>query len=224
MNRGLKSSTAAFLALLAVAGFGASVSQAAAASLNAASYPAALSGAQVGSTQWVYGGGVRTITCISASLTGTITGSADPVTLTPSFTSCHALPNTLPVTVTMNGCDYSYTANTTGSTLTTDLLCPSGHDVEFHLYENATKHAENVTLCAYTVKEQKALPAGTYDNRAGGTVRLTVNASPITTVTKGSKILCGAAAGSTVAMTLAGVHDLTGKTEPGGAADALEIK
>lgn len=194
-------------------------------SLSAASHPAGLEGLQVGEAhKLVIGGGVRTITCNTATLSGTITAAADPLTLTPIYRECHAAPGNLPVTVTMNACAYSLTANTTGTSITGDLVCPLGKDVERHLYESEAKHAENVPLCAYTVQAQTNVPVGIYESIAGGAIRATVKASPTTFVTKGSKILCGAAAGGAVAATLEGTVDLTGKTDPGGAADALEVE
>lgn len=215
MIRKVKMLGLATVAVLALSAMVASAAQAATASLNAASYPASLSGAQVGVNKFIIANGVRTVTCKTATFSGTISAAADPVTLTPAYSECHAAPNELPATVTMNGCDYSLSANTTGAALTADLVCPTGKDVEIHLYENATKHKEGSALCDYTVQAQTNLPAGTYSNGAG-TVTANLKANPKTTVTKGSKILCGAAIGGTVSAILEGTVDLSGKTDQGG--------
>lgn len=221
MVRKLKVLGIAAVAVLAMSAVVASAAHAATGKLTATEYPATLTGEQVGVNKFVIAAGVRTVTCKKATFHGTIKEAADPVTLTPTYSECHAAPNEIPATVTMNGCDYSLKANTvtsTTGTLTADLLCPAGKDVEIHLYENATKHKENSPLCQYTVKEQLNLPAGEYHNEGSGStedVTATLKANPVTTVTKGSKILCGAAAGSEVAATLEGTATLKGEVDGG---------
>ena len=74
--------------------------------LVAESYPATLTGTQVGTSTLSIASGVRVVSCTTATVTGTIAGDADPVTLTPTYGGCTAAPGGLPTTVRTNGCDY----------------------------------------------------------------------------------------------------------------------
>lgn len=125
------------------------------------------------------------VTCTS-SLDATLVGPTDPVTFTPTYANCSADPGFTPVTVTLNGCDYTIGATkpgTTGMPPTTGTLqatidCPAGQQIEIHVYLDAFAHAANVSTCTYDIAPQGPVPAGIYHNTNVGIqdVDLTINA------------------------------------------------
>jgi hypothetical protein len=88
---------------------------------------------------------------------------AAKVTITPHYaTHCTAhIPvlGTRPTTVTMNGCDYSYTlGKTTGGIhtygVTTDITCPLGKQIETHIYRKGSiGHPEADANCTIKIGE-----------------------------------------------------------------------
>ncbi len=123
------------------------------------------------------------------------------MTFTPTYSGCTSQPGFLPVTITTNGCDYTFGVSRPGSTqdppetgkLTTAIDCPAGQQIEIHIYENAAKHAENVSLCTYDIGPSQAVPGGVYHNRIGPPkdVEATVEAKFTGRSTLGGAMLCG---------------------------------
>jgi hypothetical protein len=212
----------AVVAMLSMSAVVASAAHAATGKFTAEAYPATITGTQVVVDHWTFAGGVRTVTCEDVTFHGTITASSDPMTLNPTYNKCHSQAGVLPATITMNGCDYTLfpqTVTSTTGTLQTTLDCPAGRDVEIHIYENAAKHAANQPLCQYTINAQGPIPAGEYHDEGSGAaedVTWTTTETPAATVTKGSKILCGAAAGAAVPLHTQGTITLKAETEPSG--------
>ena len=75
-----------------------------------------------------------------------------------AYTECESTIAGTKVTVTMNGCNYKFHGGKTdplnaehGIEGEVDLVCPEGKVVEIHIYQNATTHAEGVSLCTLTV-------------------------------------------------------------------------
>jgi hypothetical protein len=109
-----------------------------------------------------------------------------------------------PVTVTMNGCDYSIgfgKPGTTGQQQGTGTMhawvnCPAGQQIEIHVYANAFAHAVNMSTCTYDIGPQGQVPAGIYHNTAhvgmASDVKATVNATFTATSTIGAGgAICG---------------------------------
>lgn len=105
------------------------------------------------------------ITC-NKTLTGTLAKPSSTLTYTPTFEECegHSGAATVPVTITMGGCDNllhmtkklgpdQYTADV-------DFVCPEGKDIEIHVYPEGTtpaEHKEENETCRYTIKPQNNL-------------------------------------------------------------------
>lgn len=142
-------------------------------------YPVTVKGKQT-STHVISLPGGRKMSCTTVNFTGEVKNKAEAeegrLTTTSAFEGCTAeiLGNTDPVTTTMNSCHYVKTteATTTGIikeegwevTEATDLVCINqGDKVETHVFQDATKHAQNQTLCTYTIHEQ--FPIVSFDTK-----------------------------------------------------------
>lgn len=163
---------AAVAALVAVM---APAAQAETGALTSAGFPSIVTGQQLGGVTFDVGGG-RTITCATSDLETTLVAPTDPVTFRPNYAGCTSEPGgATPVTVTLNGCDYSIGFGRPGTTeqpATTGTMhawinCPAGQQIEIHVYENAFMHAMNVSACTYDLFPQGQVPAGIYHNTAG---------------------------------------------------------
>jgi hypothetical protein len=187
--------------------------------LTAGEYPALITGQQ--GPGGAFDIGARNVECITSDLNGTIGAAADPVTLKPLYANCISNPGALPVTITANGCDYSFGVSKPGTTLienpTTGRLqvslnCPAGKQLEIHIYENAVKHGENISTCTYDVPSQGPVPAGIYHNVAGAPndVVATVNAPLNAFSTIGPAAICGANAFENLPIKLTGNYTLRG--------------
>jgi hypothetical protein len=228
MIRNLKLLGLAAIAVLSMSAMLASAAQAEKGTLTAESYPTILTGTQTGAlASTIIAGGIRTFHCTGGNLEGTITGPSSSVTLTPTYSPCTALPGNLLATVRMNGCDYTLSLTKPGTTghaagtggLSTTINCPPGSVIEKILYETAAKHSMGIPLCAYNISPQGPLAAGTYHNNAGPPkdIALTTEIKPVTVNKIGPPILCGAAAGANVAMTVKGTYTLEGFNDVAGA-------
>lgn len=175
--------------------------QAATGQLTAGANPAIVTGPQVmGPTFDIGAGPLKVVGCEAASLDGTIAGATDPVTLTPKYVNCTSEPGAMPVTVTRNGCDYSFGVSQPGTTqqpagtgkLEAWIICPEGQRIEIHVFENAFTHAANMPLCTYDIAGQGPVLAGIYHNIGGnpGDVLATVKAQ-FTAKRTGPEMMCG---------------------------------
>lgn len=187
------------LAAFALAALGAvSASAASAAEFTSGSgYPVTVSGEQDDKHTFVYQG--REVTCETAQFTSAPQGGpSNTITITPTYADCHTvvLGITFPATVTFNGCDYEFEAAAPTDAATVDLVCPTGQNVQIHVYEG-TSHSSTNELCTYTVHPQNGLGTIEYHNNAAGTVTVTANVGGIvTTRTSGTALLCGSASGT----------------------------
>jgi hypothetical protein len=93
---------------------------------------------------------------------------ATTITITPHYKNCHTfIPETKPLTVTMNGCDWVvHIGATTGGVAgtyggTADVVCPLGKNIEIHVY-NSAAHTE--TLCTLTVTPRNGITGGHVTN------------------------------------------------------------
>lgn len=189
MTRNLKLLGLAVGAMLAMSSMLASAAQAETGALTSGGFPSVITGEQLGGVTFDIGEApIRTIACTS-TLDATLVGPTDPVTFTPTYANCNSQPaGPTPVTVTMNGCDYSVAFTKPGTTneqlppttgeMRAWVNCPAGQQIEIHIYENAALHAGNVSTCTYDIKPQGPVPAGIYHNTFGGIpdVDATINA------------------------------------------------
>ena len=109
------------------------------------------------------------LSCEVATLSGEAAGSGpsiEKVRLHPKYENCHVIAFgfiTLPATVTPHDCEYvlSATKNTTDTesnpteySAELEITCPVGQQIVIHVYENATKHANDEPLCVYDIGKQ----------------------------------------------------------------------
>jgi hypothetical protein len=198
MLKSLGLAIGAIATMVAIAAPGA---QAATGTLTAGAAPAIVTGNQVvGPTFDIGAGPLKVVGCGTADLNSTLAGPTDPVTLTPIYSGCVSEPGAMPVTVTLNGCDYSFGVSQPGTTqqpagtgkLEASIICPAGQQIQIHVYENVFTHAANMPLCTYDIAGQGPVPAGIYHNVAGGPsdVLATVKAQ-FTAKRTGPEMMCG---------------------------------
>jgi hypothetical protein len=200
--RTLGLATAAMAALVAVT---APAAQAETGALTTVGFPSIITGQKQGVNPAfdIGNGPLRTVSCGTADLEATLEVLAvDPVTFRPNYQNCTSEPGgATPVTVTMNGCDYTLgfgKPNTTQQPETTGTIratinCPAGQKIEIHVYENAFAHAMNISTCTYDIGPQGPVPAGIYHNTGGGGVIPDVTATINATFTATSTIGFGGA-------------------------------
>lgn len=188
MTRNLKALGLAVCAVLAMGAVMASAAQAQTGALTTPVFPSIVTGEQQGGFSFDIGEPpVYQATC-NSRLDATLVGPTDPVTFQPTYENCTAHPGFTPVTVTMNGCDYTIgfsKPGTTGQPITTGTMhawvnCPVGQQIEIHIYKDAFDHAGNVSTCTYDIGPQGPVPAGIYHNTPGAVppdVDATVNAT-----------------------------------------------
>lgn len=207
MMRKIKALGLAVGATLALSAALASAAQAETGALTTVGFPSIITGQQgEGATFDIGNGPLRTVSCGTSDLEATLNApAADPVTFRPNYQNCTSEPGgATPVTVTMNGCDYTIgfgKPGTTNQPMTTGTMraridCPVGQQIEIHVYENAFAHAANVSTCTYDIGPQGPVPAGIYHNTAHvgmvPDVRATINATFTATSTIGAGgVVCG---------------------------------
>lgn len=223
MTRILKALGLTLAAMAAMSAMTASAAHAETGALTASQYPAIITGEQEpGTVAFSIAG--RSIECgTSRPAGGTITGPVDPLTLVPTFENCVANPGATPVTVTTNGCDFQLGVSKPGTTgisspttgtLQAWLICPAGKWLEIHVYENASKHAANISTCTYDLGTQGPVPGGIYHNTtplgAPPDVLLTIDATFQAVNTIGPAVICGGEPGQLIPATFAGNYTLRG--------------
>ncbi len=140
-------------------------------------YPVKLKGSQTVTSVFSLEGG-RKFECSTATFEGTIANKAEAeqseLTAKPTLSGCTAtiLGNVTETTVTLNECDYLFTATETTSGTIKDegwevtgkefhIQCPTGKSIEIHVYSTAANHTSNTPLCTYTIGAQT--PTGDAD-------------------------------------------------------------
>ena len=227
MTRLMKSLGLALGAMATMVALAAPAAHGATGQLTAGANPAIITGNQVAGPTFDIGmGPLKVVGCEVANLNGTIQGATDPVTLTPVYAGCTSEPGAMPVTVTMNGCDYSFGVSQPGTTqqpagtgtLAAWIICPAEQMIKIHVYENAFTHAANMPLCTYDIAGQGPVPAGIYHNVAGnpGDVVATVKAQ-FTAKRTGPEMMCGGGGlMNHLPITLTGNYTLRAFQEAGG--------
>lgn len=229
MTRNLKLLGLAVGAMLAMSSMLASAAQAETGVMTAPQYPAIVTGEQLGGVTFDMGEApIRTVSC-NSKLDGTLNGPTDPVTFTPTYSNCVSEPGgATPVTITMNGCDYTVGFGRPGTTqqpVTTGTMqawvnCPAGQQIEIHVYQNAFSHAANMSICTYDIGPQGPVPGGIYHNIFVGIpdVDATVNAkfTGVSTIGAGGVICGGNPATQHLPITLTGNYTLRAFQDFGG--------
>ncbi|HXR61272.1 MAG TPA: hypothetical protein VN732_08105 [Solirubrobacterales bacterium] len=208
MTRKFKALGLALGAMAALVAFGAPAAQAETGALTTVGFPAIITGQQAPGVTFDIGvGPLRTVACATSDLETTFGAgpAADPVTFNPRYENCTSEPGGMtPVTVTMNGCDYTIgfgRPGTTGQQQGTGTMhawvqCPAGQQIEIHVYANLFAHAANMSTCTYDIGAQGQVPAGIYHNTAHAgmipDVKATINATFTATSTIGvGGAVCG---------------------------------
>lgn len=158
--RNLKALGLALVAIFAMSAMAASAASAEEGELTADTSPVVLDGNDIEGTVNAFTGLGQTISCASASYTGTVSVPTNEITATPTYENCIAGERA--VTVTMNGCDYKFTDATGGGstggghtwTVKSDLICTGTNKVEIHVY-NGPGHTN--TWCTLTIAAQNNL-------------------------------------------------------------------
>lgn len=204
MMRKIKALGLAVGATLALSAALASAAQAETGALTTVGFPSIVTGQQAAGVTFDIGNGpLRTVSCGTSDLEATLnTPAADPVTFRPNYQGCISEPGgATPVTITMNGCDYTIgfgKPGTTNQPMTTGTMragidCPAGQQIEIHVYENAFAHAANVSTCTYDIRPQGPVPAGIYHNTGAVGMIPDVDATVNATFTATSTIGAGGA-------------------------------
>jgi hypothetical protein len=205
MSRIFKTLGLAAAAIAALVAVMAPVAQAETGALTTVGFPSIITGQKVnaGPTFDIGNGPIRTVSCGVSTLETTLEAPAvDPITLRPNYQNCTSEPGgATPVTVTMNGCDYTIGFGKPGTTqqpMTTGTMragidCPAGQQIEIHVYGNAFAHAMNVSTCTYDIGPQGPVPAGVYHNTAHAGFVPDVTATVSATFTATSTIGAGGA-------------------------------
>lgn len=228
MFRKLKLLGAVAGAVLTMSAMLAAAAQAETGVLTAPPYPANVTGEQPFGQVFDIGENPPVPVTCGSKLDATLFGPTDPVTFTPTYNNCVADPAQTPVTITMNGCDYTVgftKPGTTGHPFTTGTMqawvnCPVGQQIEIHVYLDQFQHAGNVSTCTYDIGPQGPVPAGIYHNTFVGIpdVDATINAKFTARSTLGVGFLpCG---GDPITqhlpITLTGNYTLRGFQDLGG--------
>ena len=157
MSRNLKALGLSLIAVLALSAVVASAAQAN--NVTAAKYTASLTGKDLGKKAGEYarltiGNGARFVECEEATLTASLAKAETVITVTPVYNKCFANGlTTVPATVTTNECDFvlEATSKTTGRA---SVKCPTGKQIEVHVYENAAAHTAKTSLCTYDISDK----------------------------------------------------------------------
>lgn len=154
----------------------------------------------IGKAQTFKLAGGQTLSCEESSAVATVKNGDTSITVVPSFRQCKAVIGTEShfVTVTMNDCDFlghggvEVSGGTTFKEVEADLVCPTGKEVEIHVYKGAASETEE--LCTYKMAPFVNKGGGETHNVAGSPndVAGTATVSGIALARTGS-LLCGAA-------------------------------
>lgn len=143
---------AAVLAFSAVAASGASAFQL---KSSNGTYPQTLTGSQTGSGD-VFTTNAGTVTCTTATYSGTLSAASSEPEVTPSYSGCTAF-GFINVPIDVNGCKYRFHATTETSaghfSGTTDIVC-----------SGTNKITVTAPGCTVTIGSQNGLGSVTYQN------------------------------------------------------------
>ncbi len=230
MTRKLKAFGLALVLVLALGAVVASAAMALTPKFEVGTGDGNVTGVQIGANLTTVGGG-RTFTCETVKFSASLATTSSTIEkIVPTYSGCHSVLAGIkvPATVTMNGCTYTiHIGATTGVAdtyaATTDIVCPEGKVIEFHIYKEGTKTTEHTTanqLCGYTIGSQNGLGSPTFTNITVSDAEMNLNLSGIAYKrTVGTIANCGAASSTE---TRTGKVTWTGSTTAG-VATTLQI-
>jgi len=155
---------------------------------------------------------------------GPLKNGAETATVIPTYKGCTF--GGLPLTVTMNGCDFDlHLTKTTGVAdtyeVTSDLTCPPEKVVEVHIYLSKQAHEKDEAFCTLTFGAQNGLKGATLKDETNGHLTLGGTIKGISS-TKHGACAAGGTENSTTGTLGLGVT-LEGKNEKTGAKTNLTI-
>ena len=165
----------AVLAMSAVAASGASAETAEFTAEVGAGETAGIEGGQTAAFGDTFSIGGKPLSCEEGSLNGealTAGPASKEVTLAPTYSNCHVIIAglTFRATVTVNGCNYRFSATKSGTppSYAADLHieCPTGKQIEIHIYASKAKHEADEPLCTYDIKPQTVTSGFALENHA----------------------------------------------------------
>ena len=201
INRKIQTLGLAFAAVLAM---GAVIASAAQATTLTASNPttgahehATISASQIGNHTFKFG--IRESICSTAEFDGTLTGTDEALTVTPTYSGCSTKPIlgvSFRITITHEGCTYVLHAFEPYPKLTTDIKCPEGKKVTMHLYNNADA-THSSPVCTLTIGETGNQNLATIEmvNSAAGVnpMDVVLKTTEVPLTTDGTGGVCGGA-------------------------------
>lgn len=206
MIRNLRTLGLTVMAVLALGAVSASGAQAELAKFTAPEgYPILLKGEQLGANLMSIASGVRTISCASMILQGSLAAeSAASEGITAEYGECTGNGETS-ATINMTGCTYTLTLTSTRPTSGTGkgkfaVSCASSTGIDIRIYSKGVEHAEGKELCRYRVPPQTLSGELEWHNRNVGTatedIELTLTGVGVSAleVDKGTVIACGKSA------------------------------
>lgn len=214
---------------LSFAAFAASAS-ALSGTYGAEAYPVTIGGSTTEATRVTYGAGVNWWSCASESIATSVASKGQTTaSMTPTYTNCSLKGGgTQPAKINLNGCKYNWTISTAGLNQSASGVesasCEAGKQVEFVVYENQAALEKGTAMCAYKLPNTPVSGGLTFSDLGSGSTRHITAARSATyasTVTVGSKAVCGAGAGETLNLSFSGKTDLTGVV--GGAQKGIAI-
>lgn len=173
MIRNLKTLGLALVAVFAMSAMAASAASATQGAFTAGVANAHIFGTDVGAGDKFEVLG-STVECVTDEFTGTLAAKSTDLTITPTYKNC--LKNgTEPVTVTTNGCTFTFTVGTRTSEVdahgSAHVVCPvttPTTQIEVHTYTNHAAHTAGTSNCTLTMGSQTVEPV-TYTNVANTT-------------------------------------------------------
>jgi len=207
MNRNLKALGLALVAVFAMTAVLASAAQAQTLKVTVNPSPAWLTAEMIahpniGKVETFKLAGGQEVGCDKTNSAATVNNGNTSITVVPNFEECVAVigTETHKVTVTMNDCDFLLHGGATQTPNSTtfingevDLVCPTGKEVEIHVYKPATTETEE--LCTYKVAGFTNKQGNEFKNEGTGAtndVSISSSVGGIATTRTGS-LLCGAA-------------------------------
>ena len=217
-SRNLKALGLSLAAVLALGVVGASAAQAEG-KFIAGKYPASLIGSSTSAQTITIAGGVRKVSCGTASFTGELTAAAESVQIFPTYLMCSGSLPSEPVTLSPNGCSNTWTVTKLESATTaigTEAInCPAGQEYQIDFYASAKEQSEHKPICTYGLPAQAGLGIVEYTDVGSGStasLNITRNVTGVkVNVLKGLKIACGAAAGTSTTAAIGGSLNMTAK-------------
>jgi hypothetical protein len=187
---------------------------------KAGKYPASLTGNSTSTHTFSFAGGVRKISCGESTFTSSkeLAAESESVGIWWNYRFC-SVNGGLPLWIQSNGCSLTWSVTSvlspTTATGAQSFNCPAGQEFKWVIFANAEEEAKGNPMCTYGIPAQGPLATIGYQNIGSGStasVDMEMNISSIqVNVVAGTKLLCGAKAGSTITAQYTGNVNLIAK-------------